>query len=78
MNTFMLGPSFFSFYFLSFSTSFPKSTILRLYMACKILKITTLTRAPSFEMCVLARARAQLLNMLHISTHLSAPHGENI
>ena len=25
-----------------------------------------------------ARARAQLLNMLHISTHLSVPHGENI
>ena len=30
------------------------------------------------EMSVLARARAQLLNMLYISTHLSAPHGENI
>ena len=27
---------------------------------------------------VLARARAQLLNMLYISTHLSVPHGENI
>ena len=32
----------------------------------------------SLEMSVLARARAQLLNMLYISTHLSAPHGENI
>ena len=29
-------------------------------------------------MSVLARARAQLLNMLYISTHLSVPHGENI
>ena len=29
-------------------------------------------------MSVLAGARAQLLNMLHISTHLSVPHGENI
>ena len=27
---------------------------------------------------VLARARAQLLNMLYNSTHLSVPHGENI
>ena len=32
----------------------------------------------SLEMSVLARARAQLLNILHISTHLSVPHGENI
>ena len=29
-------------------------------------------------MSVLARARAQLLNMLYISTHLSVPQGENI
>ena len=32
----------------------------------------------SLEMSVLAKARAQLLNMLYISTHLSVPHGENI
>ena len=35
MNTFMYGPSSFSFHFLSFSISFPKLTsftILRLYM----------------------------------------------
>ena len=32
----------------------------------------------SLEISVLARARAQLLNMLYISTHLSVPHGENI
>ena len=46
MNTFMHGPSFFSFHFLSFSISFPKLTIftiLRLYMACKMWKITELT-----------------------------------
>ena len=36
------------------------------------------TRGPSLEMSVLARARAQLLNMLYISTILSVPHGENI
>ena len=45
MNTFMHGPSFFSFHFLSFSISFPKLsiiTILRLYMACKMWKITAL------------------------------------
>ena len=44
-NTFMHGPSFFSFHFLSFSISFPKLTIftiLRLYMACKMWKITAL------------------------------------
>ena len=38
--------SFFSFHFLSFSISFPKLiffTILRLYMACKMWKITALT-----------------------------------
>ena len=29
------------------------------------------------ELSVLVRARAQLLNMLYISTHLSLPHGEN-
>ena len=45
-NTFMHGPSLFSFHFLSFSMSFPKLTIftlLRLYMACKMWKITALT-----------------------------------
>ena len=36
------------------------------------------TRGLSLEMRVLARAHAQLLNMLYISTHLSVPHGENI
>ena len=30
------------------------------------------------SLSVLARARAQLLNMLYISAHLSVPHGENI
>ena len=42
----MHGPSFFSFHFLSLSISFPKLTtftILRVYMACKIWKITALT-----------------------------------
>ena len=42
----MHGPSFFSFHFLSFSISFPKLTIFtnfRLYMACKMWKITALT-----------------------------------
>ena len=46
MNTFMHGPSFLSFLVLSFSISFPKLTIftiLRLYMACKMWKITALT-----------------------------------
>ena len=37
-----------------------------------------LNKGLSPEMNVLARARAQLLNMLYISTHLSVPHGENI
>ena len=164
----MHGPSFFSFYFLSFSISFPKLTIftiLRLYMACKMWKITALTweisswrpvqkfhisafpmyyhslynwigeheitklkkyllriqkkghknkhnktwmkqcacvnavyfapvvttayrmknnkgstrtRGISLENRVLTRARAQLWNMLYISTHLSVPHGENM
>ena len=36
------------------------------------------TRCLSLEMSALARVRAQLLNMLYISTHLSVPHGENI
>ena len=36
------------------------------------------TRGLSLEMSVLPRARAQLLNMLYINTHLSVPHGENI
>ena len=42
----MHGPSFFSFHFFSFSISFLKLTIftiLRLYMACKMWKITALT-----------------------------------
>ena len=46
MNTFMRGPSFFSFHFFSFSILFPKLnifTILRSYIACKIWKITALT-----------------------------------
>ena len=46
MNTFMHGPRFFSFQFSLFSISFPKLTIftiLRLYMACKMWKITALT-----------------------------------
>ena len=36
------------------------------------------TRGLSLNMSVLARARAQLLNMIYISTHVSVPHGENI
>ena len=36
------------------------------------------TRGLSLEMIVLARARAQLLNMLCRSTHQSVPHGENV
>ena len=36
------------------------------------------TTGLGLEMSVLARARAQLLNMFYISTHLSVPHGENI
>ena len=40
--------------------------------------IKSSTRGLSLEMSVLARARAQLLNMLYISTHLSVPHAENI
>ena len=43
----MHGPSFFSLHFLSFSISFPTLTIFtifRLYMSCKMWKITTLTR----------------------------------
>ena len=42
----MHGPSFFTFHYLSFTISFPKLTIftiLRLYMACKMWKITALT-----------------------------------
>ena len=42
----MHGSSFFSFHLLSFSISFPKLTIftiLRLYMVCKMWKITALT-----------------------------------
>ena len=43
MNTFMHGPSFSPLDFLSFSISFPKLTIftiLRLWIACKMWKIT--------------------------------------
>ena len=36
------------------------------------------TRGLRLVMSVFARARAQLLNMLYIITHLSVPHGENI
>ena len=36
------------------------------------------TRGLNLETSVLARACAQLLHMLYISTHLSIPHGENI
>ena len=36
------------------------------------------TMGLSLEMSVLARARAQLSNMLYFGTHLSVPHGENI
>ena len=36
------------------------------------------TRGLSLEISVVARARAQLLNMLYIKTHQSVPHGENI
>ena len=46
MNKFMHGPSFFSFRFFSFSISLPKLTIfaiLRLYISCKMWKITALT-----------------------------------
>ena len=42
----MHGPSFFLFHLFSFSISFPKLTIftiLRIYMACKMWKITALT-----------------------------------
>ena len=42
----MHGPCFFSFHFLSLSISFPKLiffTMLRLYMACKMWKISALT-----------------------------------
>ena len=45
-NKFMHSTSLFSFHFLSFSISFPKLTIftiLRLYVACKMWKITALT-----------------------------------
>ena len=42
------------------------------------MKSKSSTRGLSFEMSVLARARAQLLNMLYISTRLSLPHGENV
>ena len=57
----MHGPSFFSFHFFSFSTSFPKLTIftiLRLYMACKMWKIT----APTWEI-----SSWRLVEKFHIS-----------
>ena len=37
-----------------------------------------LNKGLSLEMSALARASAQLLNMLYISTNLGLPHGENI
>ena len=42
------------------------------------MKNKTSTRGLSLQMAVLGRGRAQMLNMLYISTHLSVPHGENI
>ena len=36
------------------------------------------TMGLSLEMSVLARARAQLLSMLYINTHMSVPHGKNV
>ena len=36
------------------------------------------TRGLNLEISGLARARAQLLNMLYIRTQVSVPHGENI
>ena len=96
MNTFMHGPSFFSFHFFSFSISVSKLTIftnLHPYVACKMWKITgslerwspqrtvwktTRVQQEVWALKWNARARAQLLNMLYISTHLSIPHGENI
>ena len=51
-NTFMHGPSFFSFHFLSFSISFPKLavfTILRLYMACNMWEISSWRLAEQFH-----------------------------
>ena len=36
------------------------------------------TRGLNLKMSVLAKARAQFLNMLYINTHLSVPHGKNI
>ena len=38
---------------------------------------TSSTRGLSLEVSVLARARAQLLNMLNIGTPLTVPNGEN-
>ena len=35
------------------------------------------TKGLSLEISVLARAGAQLLNMLYISTHQSVPYGKN-
>ena len=40
--------------------------------------IKSSTRGLSLEMSLLAGPRAHLFNKLHISTHLSLPHGENI
>ena len=36
------------------------------------------TRGLSLEISVLSRARAQLLNMPYLGTHLRVPHGENV
>ena len=44
----------------------------------KLKKYIYLLRIQILEMSVLARARAQLLKVLYIFTHLSVPHGENI
>ena len=38
----------------------------------------SLTRGLNLELSVLVRARAQLINMHYINTHLSVPHGPNI
>ena len=45
---------------------------------CRMKNNNSSTRGMILELSVLARARAQLLNMLHNIKHLSVPHGENI
>ena len=49
---------------------------LETWKRINVLRIST--RDLSLEMSLLSRVRAQLLNMLYISTHLSVPHGENV